>query len=84
MKVFFFDQLLCIGTYYSPALKKVGAILDFSGLKLDTHMDSWQMYRVYRNQGAPAYSSLYFFIFLSLQFSNIENFRHTFLRNCEA
>ena len=25
------------------------------------------MYRVYRNQAAPAYSSLYFFIFLSLQ-----------------
>ena len=35
-------------------------------------------------QAAPAYSSLYFFIFLSLQFSNIEIFRHTFLRKCEA
>ena len=53
-------------------------------LKLGTHVDSGQMYRVYRNQAAPAYSSLYFFIFLSLQFSNIEIFRHTFLRNCEA
>ena len=28
-----------------------------------------------------SYLSLYFFIFLSLQFSNIKNFRHTFLRN---
>ena len=53
-------------------------------LKLDTHADSGQMYRVYRNQAAAAYASLYFFIFLSLQFSNIEIFRHTFLRNCEA
>ena len=53
-------------------------------LKLGTHMDSGQMYRVYRNQAAAAYSSLCFFIFLSLQFSNIEIFRHTFLRNCEA
>ena len=42
------------------------------------------MYRVLWNQAAPAYSSLYFFIFLSLQFSNIEIFRHTFLRNFEA
>ena len=47
-------------------------------LKLDTDVDSGQMYRVYRNQTAAAYSSLYFFIFLSLQFSNTEIFRHTF------
>ena len=53
-------------------------------LKLGTHVDSGQMYGVYRNQAAAAYSSLYFFIFLSLQFSNIKYFRHTFLRNCEA
>ena len=51
-------------------------------LKLGTHMDSGQMYHVYRNQAAVAYSSLYFFIFLYLQFSNIKIFRHTFLRNC--
>ena len=42
------------------------------------------MYRVYRNLATAAYSSLYFFIFLSLQFSNITPFRHTFLGNCEA
>ena len=34
-------------------------------LKLGTHVDSGQMYRVYQNQAASAYSSLYFFIFLS-------------------
>ena len=53
-------------------------------LKFGTRVDSGQMYRVYRNQAAGAYSSLYFFIFLSLQFSNIKMFCHTFLRNCEA
>ena len=46
-------------------------------------MDSGQIYRVYQNQAA-ADLSLDFFIFLSLQFSNIKIFRHTFLRNCEA
>ena len=35
-------------------------------LKLGTHVDSGQMYHVYRNQAAAAYSSLYFFIFLPL------------------
>ena len=53
-------------------------------LKLGTRVDSGQMYRVYRNQAAAAYLSLYFFIFLTLQFSNVKSFRHTFLRNCEA
>ena len=53
-------------------------------LKLGTHVDSGQMCCVYRNQAASAYSSLYFFCFLSLQFSNIKNFCHTFLGNCEA
>ena len=53
-------------------------------LKLGTHVDSEQMYRVYRNQAAAAYLSLYFFIFLSLQISNITIFLHMFLRNCEV
>ena len=40
-------------------------------LKLGTHMNSGQTYRVYRNQAAAAsYSSFYFFIFLSLNFSS--------------
>ena len=38
--------------------------------KLGTHMDSGQMYRVYRNQATAAYLSFYFFIFLSLNFSS--------------
>ena len=45
-------------------------------LNLGTHVDSGQMYRIYGNQVAGAYSSLYFFTFLSLQFSNIKIFRH--------
>ena len=43
-------------------------------LKLGTHMDSGQMYHVYRKQVAAAYLSLYFFIFLSLQFSTLKFF----------
>ena len=43
-------------------------------LKIGTHMDSGQMYHVYQNQAAAAYSFLYFFIFLSLQFSTLKFF----------
>ena len=32
------------------------------------------MYRVYQNQAAAAFSYVYFFIFLALQFSNIKIF----------
>ena len=53
-------------------------------LKFATHINSGQMYLVYWNQAATSYLSLYFFIFLFLQFSNIKVFRHTLLRNCEA
>ena len=52
-------------------------------LKHGTHLNSGWMYHVYRNQAAVSYWSLYFFIFLFLQFSNIKYFRRTFLRNCE-
>ena len=45
-------------------------------LKLGTHVDSGEMYHVYRNQAAAAYLSLYF-IFLSLQFSTFKFFCHT-------
>ena len=34
-------------------------------LKLGTHVDSRQLYHVYWNQAAAAYSSLYLFIYLS-------------------
>ena len=43
-------------------------------LKLGEQLDNGWMYRVYRNQAAVAYLTLYFFIFLSLQFSNIKMF----------
>ena len=72
-----FQTLKFFVTFFSGTVKP-------GWLKLSTHVDSGQMYRVYRNQAAAAYSSLYFSIFLSLQFSNIEIFRHTFLRNCEV
>ena len=43
------------------------------------------MYGACRNQAAAAYSPLYFFSFLSLQFSNIKFSSHLkFLRNFEA
>ena len=43
-------------------------------LKLGAHMDNGLMYPVYQNQVAAAYLSLYFFIFLSVRFSNIKMF----------
>ena len=43
-------------------------------LKLVTHVNNEWIYRVYQNQTVVAYSFHYFFIFLSLQFSNIKNF----------
>ena len=43
-------------------------------LKIGTHVNSGQLYQVYQNQAAAAYSSLYFFIFLSLQFSTLKFF----------
>ena len=39
-------------------------------LKFGTHVDSGQTYPVYANRAAAAYSSLYFFIFLPLNFSS--------------
>ena len=41
-------------------------------LKLGTHVGSGQMYHVYWNQATAAYLCLYFFIFLSLQFSTLK------------
>ena len=48
-------------------------------MKLSAHVDSGQMYCVYWNQTAAAFLFVYFFIFLSVQFSNIENFVTLFL-----
>ena len=46
-------------------------------MKIGTHVDSGQMYHVYRNQAA-AYLPLYFFIFLSLQFLTLKFFNTLF------
>ena len=70
-----FQTLKCFVTLFSVTMRP-------RRLKLGTHMDNGWMYRVYRIQSAAAYSSLYFFSFISLQFSNVKYFRHTFLRNC--
>ena len=43
-------------------------------LKLSTLMDKGEVYRVYQNRAAAVCLSLNFFIFLSLQFSNINIF----------
>ena len=43
-------------------------------LKPGSHVDSGQMYHAYWNQAAAAYLSLYFFIFLYLQFSTLKSF----------
>ena len=70
-------QILKFSSHFSQELRP-------RRLKLGAHMDNGWMYGVYHNQVAAIYLFLYFFIFLSLQFSNIKMFCHTFLRNCEA
>ena len=71
-----FSTLKCLVTFFSGTVRP-------RRLKLGTYVDSGQMYYVYRNQAAAAYSSLYFFICLSPIF-NIKIFRHTFLGYYEA
>ena len=76
--------------FFLSSFQRLFFVTFFSGtvrprrLKLGTHVDKGQMYHVYRNQAAAAYLSLYFFIFLSLQLSNIKIFHHIFLRNYEV
>ena len=43
-------------------------------LKLGTHVDSKQMYRIYRNQAAAAYWSLYFSFFFLSNFQTLKFF----------
>ena len=66
-----FQTLKFLVTLFPGTLRRRRLILG------GTHMDSGQIY-LYWNQAAAAYSSLYFFIFLSLQFSNIKNFSSHF------
>ena len=82
----FISSFFCLSNFQTLQI----FVILFSGtvrprrLKLGIPVDNGWMYCVYRNQTAAAYLSLYFFIFLSLQISNIKIFCHTFLRNCEA
>ena len=57
-----FQTLKCFVTLFSGTLRP-------RRLKLGTHVDSGQMYRVYRNQAAASYMSLYF------SFSFFSNFQ---------
>ena len=45
-------------------------------LKLGTHVDSGQMYRVYRNHAAASYWSPYFFIFFLSNFQTLKFLAH--------
>ena len=56
-----------------PRSLQIGTHVD-GGQKIGTHVVGGQMYHVYQNQAAAAYSSLYFFIFPSLQFSTLKFF----------
>ena len=58
-----FQTLKCFVTLLSGTVRP-------SRLKLSTHVDSRWMYRVYQNQAAAAYSSLYFLFFLSQIFKH--------------
>ena len=67
--------------FFLPNVQKLKIFVTlFSGtvrprnFKLGTLFDNGWMYHVYQNQAAAAYLSLYFFIFLSLQLSNITFF----------
>ena len=58
--------------YFLPNFQTLELLITlFSGtvrprrLKLCTHVNSWQMYRAYRNQATADYLTLYFFSFLS-------------------
>ena len=53
-------------------------------LKLGTHLDSGQMYHVYRNQAAALIFSFTSSFFFLSKFPNIKIFCHRFLRNYEA
>ena len=62
-----FQTLLFFVTLFSGTVRS-------RRLKLSTHVDSRQMYRVYQNQAAAAYKVPLFFIFLSFQFSTLKIF----------
>ena len=49
-------------------------------LKLSTHVDSWQLYRAYRNQAAAAHSALCFSFFFPSNFQTLKIFVILFSR----
>ena len=63
------STLKCFVTFFSGTMRP-------RRLKLGTHMDSGQMYHAYQNQAAAAYSSFYFLIYLSVQFSTLKFWSH--------
>ena len=63
-----FQTLKCFVTLFSRTVRP-------RRLKLGTHMDSGQMYRVYWNQAAAAYWSPYFFIFFIFFLSNFQTLK---------
>ena len=73
-------SLISLFFFLSSVQKLNISVTLFSGtvrprkFKLCTLVDNGWMYRVYQNQAAAAYLSLYFIIFLSLQLSNINIF----------
>ena len=62
-----FQTLKCFVTLFSGTVRP-------RMLKLGTHLDSGQMYRVYRNQAAAAYSSRYFSFFFLSNFQTLKYF----------
>ena len=64
-----FQILKCFVTLFSRTVRP-------RRLKLGTHVDSGQMYRVYRNQTAATYSYPYFFIFFLSNFQTLKFFAH--------
>ena len=75
---------------FSPIFKHVNFSSHVSQELLG--LEGWNLLHMWKMGGCIVYTGLMllllfvplFFIFLSLQFSNIKNFRHNFLRNCEA
>ena len=53
-------------------------------LKLVTHVDNGLVNRVYRNHAAAHIHPFISSVFFLPNFQALKNFRHTFLRNCEA
>ena len=73
--------LTCTNFTYGPFVTLFSGTVRPKKLKHSTHNDSGLVYCVYRIWVAGAYSSLYFFIFISLQFTNNKKSCHTFSGN---